>query len=31
METSCYPDSFVVSWKREYFSNAYAKNWFLTV
>ena len=30
-ETSCSPDSFVVMWKREYFSNAYAKNWFLTV
>jgi len=26
METSCSPDSFVVWWKREYFSNAYAKN-----
>jgi hypothetical protein len=31
METSCSPGSFVVLWKREHFSNAYAKNWFLTV
>ena len=31
METSCSPDSFVLSWKRKYFSNACAKNWFLTV
>jgi hypothetical protein len=26
METHCSPDSFVMSWKREYFSNTYAKN-----
>jgi hypothetical protein len=25
-ETSCSPHSFAVSWKREYFSNAHAKN-----
>jgi len=26
MKTSCSPDSFMVMWKREYFSRAYAKN-----
>jgi len=26
METSCSPDPFVMMWKKEYFSNAYAKN-----
>lgn len=31
IQTSCSPYSFMVSWKREYFSDAYTKNGFLTV